>query len=133
MRHGLLNVGALALLLGLPAALAGQNGDPLLGQWTFERESPRGTMTHTLTLTIEDGALVGRMETPRGPMELTDVAFDEGVLSFTMPAPGRRGGQGGGGDRPPPTFRGTLDGDEIAGEVETPRGGQALVLRRVET
>jgi len=134
MTRSLLAVGTfLALVAAVPAALAAQSTDDILGQWTFQRETPRGTMTHTVTLTLEDGTLAGTVDTPRGEIDLQDVSFSEGVLTFSMAVPGGRGGGGGGQPDRVRTFRGTLDGDEIAGEMETPRGAQPLALKRVET
>jgi hypothetical protein len=133
MTRSLLAVGAFLALVAAPATLAAQTTDDILGQWTFQRETPRGTMTHTVTITLQEGTLVGAMDTPRGELDLQDVSLEDGVLTFSMAAPGgRRGGGGGQPDRVQ-TFRGTLDGDQIAGEMETPRGAQPLVLKRVET
>lgn len=140
-----------SLLLALP--LAAQSADDLAGSWTFEQETPRGTMVHTLTFVLEDGTWVGTMATERRSFDLEDVAFEDGRLSFSFeagPPPGRGGRAGGGpggggqgqrGQGPPQgggsdggtqlrTFEGVLDGDAITGEMEGPRGGMALVMSR---
>lgn len=151
-----------ALVIALAAAtalpLAAQSPEGLTGSWTFDAETPRGTMTHTLTFAMEDGAWVGTMANERRSFELQDVVFVDGRLTFAFEAgpPPVRGGQGGRGQggagagqgqrgqRPPPqgregdrpsqqrTFEGVLGGDEITGEMEGPRGSMALTLSRRE-
>ncbi|MEJ2540241.1 MAG: hypothetical protein P8188_09750 [Gemmatimonadota bacterium] len=121
--------GVLTLLLALPLSLRAQSVSELLGTWTFDRETPRGAITHTVTFTIDpvDEELTATMTTPWGETEMETVSFLEGVLTFTFEAPGP-GGRGGDPDR---TYQGTLEGDRIQGEMEGPRGGAPVVLTRV--
>jgi hypothetical protein len=140
---------ALSAVTALP--LAAQSVGDLAGSWTFDAETPRGAMTHTLTFAMEDGVWVGTMRNERRSFTLQDVVFADGRLTFAFeagPPPGR-GGQGGGGQGQPGqgsrpqdsggerpsqkrTFEGVLNGDEITGEMEGPRGSMALVLSRRE-
>lgn len=152
---------AIALPLGAQSAADGSTDDPssdgLAGSWTFEQETPRGTMTHTLTFAIEDGAWVGTMVNERRSFELEEVVLEDGQLTFSLPMgpPPGRGGQGrqggrqgqsrqqsggedaspsrgGDGERPSAVFQGVLDGDAITGELEGPRGRTEVVLTRTE-
>lgn len=125
-----------AALLALP--VHAQSGDALAGSWTMEHETPRGTMTQTLTFALEDGVWAGTMANDRRSFDLQEVSFEDGRVTFSVemgPPPGRgmRGGRGPGGDGERSmvaTFEGVLDGDEIRGEMDGPRGDMPLVLTR---
>ncbi|MDT8341594.1 MAG: hypothetical protein RQ751_08785, partial [Longimicrobiales bacterium] len=64
---------------------------------------------------------------------LKDVKVEGSRVSFTMEfgPPQGAGGRGPGGPIVQ-TFTGTLEGDEIRGEMEGPRGAQPMVLKRRE-
>ena len=137
----LLPAGLVAMLLAAP--LGAQSPDALAGDWTFEQETPRGTVVHTVTFALEDAGWVGTMATEWCSFDLDDVAFDQGRLTFSFPAgpPPRRGecpGMGApprDGDRPASerTFEGVLEGGRIDGEMKGPRGSRPVVLVRSGT
>ena len=136
----LLPPGLVALLLALP--LGAQSPDALDGPWTFEQETPRGTVTHTVTFTLDEEGWMGTMTTDRCSFDLQEVALHEGQVSFSFPAgpPSRRGvcprtspaPPEGDGTRSPvrASFEGVLEGDRITGEMTGPRGSRPLVLIR---
>lgn len=111
------------------AAAAPLRAQDFAGSWEMTRDTPRGTMTQTLTLARDGDAWTGTMTFMRREVELKDVTVEGNVLTFTLemgPPPDAPGGRG-------PmiqTFRGTLEGDEINGEMEGPRGPMPMVLKR---
>lgn len=125
-----------APFLLLVAALSATAAAPLraqdfAGSWEMTRETPRGTMTQTVTLARDGDAWTGTLSMMQREMRLKDVKVEGNVLTFTMemaPPPGR----GGAGERAPmvQSFRGTLEGDELRGEMQGPRGAMPVVLRR---
>lgn len=138
----LLAAGLAALTFAIP--LGAQSAADLVGSWTFDQETPRGTVTHDLTFTTNDDGWVGTMSTERCSFDLENVAFEDGRLTFSFeagPASGRgcQAAQCPGGPcrrasgaepLPARSFEGVLDGDEIRGEMDLPRGQVAVVLRR---
>ena len=138
-------IAILLALFAFPGSLAAQA--EFAGQWEMTRETPRGTMTQLFTLVYEDGEWSGTMSMREREIELSDIEIDGDQITFkmSMPAMGGRGGRGGEGrgGGMTPTFTGTLEGDEIRGEMSGGRGmggrgggggggGGELVLRRVE-
>ena len=120
----------LALTLATAAPLRAQD---FAGEWELTRETPRGTMTQTLTLTRADDGWTGTMAFMQRTFELKEVKVEGDVLTFTMemgPPEGRGGPPG--RERGPmiQTFQGTLEGDEIKGEMKGPRGPMPMVLTR---
>ncbi len=133
---------------------SGGDVSALLGAWELERETPRGTMTSTFTFIQEGDSVMAKVGTGDEAVVVGRVTVEGGTVSFPLdlrslmagmrggdgpPRAGQaRGGQaragatgqarGQGGE--PPTFSGTLAGDEIRGSIAGPRGEQQLVLRR---
>ena len=121
----------LLALAFLPAAPV--QAQDFAGEWELTRETPRGTMTRTLTLTRTDDGWAGTMSFMQRTLELKDVKVQGNVLSFTMevgPPEGRGGPPGRERGSMAQTFQGTLEGDEIKGEMEGPRGPMPVVLTR---
>lgn len=119
---------ALALLPAAPV-----QAQDFAGEWEMTRETPRGTTTRTLTLTRTDEGWTGTMSFMQRTLELSDVKIEGNVLSFTMevgPPEGRGGPPGRQRGTMAQTFRGTLEGDSIDGEIEGPRGPMPMVLTR---
>ncbi|HSG46261.1 MAG TPA: hypothetical protein VLA43_00475 [Longimicrobiales bacterium] len=119
----------LLLMTLVLAAAAPLRAQDFAGSWEMTRDTPRGTMTQTLTLARDGDAWTGTMTFMRREIELKEVKVEGNVLTFTLemgPPPDAPGGRG-------PmiqTFRGTLEGDEINGEMEGPRGPMPMVLKR---
>jgi len=117
----------LAGALLAPAPLAAQD---FAGSWEMTRETPRGTMTQTLVIARDGDGWKGTMTFMEREIDLKDVKVEGNTLTFTMemgPPP-----NAGGGGRGPmsQTFKGTLEGDEIQGEMDGPRGPRPMVLTR---
>ena len=119
----------LLLMTLVLAAAAPLRAQDFAGSWEMTRDTPRGTMTQTLTLARDGDAWTGTMTFMRREIELKDVKVEGNVLTFTMemgPPPDAPGGRG----PVVQTFRGTLEGDEINGEMEGPRGPMPMALKR---
>jgi hypothetical protein len=117
---------SLTLALSAAAPVAAQD---FAGSWEMTRETPRGIMTQTLTLARDGDAWTGTMTFMRREIALKEVKVEGNVLTFTMemgPPPDAPSGRG----PVVQTFRGTLEGDEITGEMEGPRGPMPMVLTR---
>ena len=103
----------------------------LAGRWEATRETPRGEMVQTLILQQEEGVWTGTLSLMRQEMEIKEVKVEGNQVTFTMELAGR--GRGAQAPRTiTQTFRGTLEGDEIKGEMEGPRGPMPLVFKRVK-
>lgn len=118
-----------AAAFALPQSLVAQD---FSGQWELTRETPRGTMTQILTLVRDGDGYTGTMTMRDNEIALEDVTVEGNTLSFTMTL--AFGGRGGGGQERSMTqsFKGTLDGDVIEGEMEGPRGANPVTLTRVK-
>lgn len=117
---------ALTVLLAAPAA-AQDEMPAVVGQWEMTFETRRGPITQTLTFELDDGALMGTVETQRGTAPLTDVTIEGNRVSFSITR--------GRGDRTfTMRFVGTVEGDELTGEMAGPRGGQVpFTAKRIST
>ncbi|MCY4647805.1 MAG: hypothetical protein OXE73_13130 [Gammaproteobacteria bacterium] len=112
---------ALAVLL-IPAsatALSAQNPTDfaaVLGAWEMTLETPRGSITQTLTFAAEGDQLEGTLTAPNGSVELQEVAFQDGTLTFrvTRNMRNRQIAQ---------SFTATIDGDQMTGTISGGRGG----------
>jgi hypothetical protein len=118
--------GFAAALLVLPSSLAAQE---FAGRWEMTRETPRGSVTQTLTLTRDGDAWSGTMDFMRREVAVQEVRVEGDRLTFTVEMTMGRPG-GGEGRTLVQTFTGTLEGDEISGEMETPRGAMPMVWKR---
>ena len=117
---------AAVALLVLPSSVAAQEFE---GRWEAEQETPRGTMTQTLTLSRDGDEWSGTLSFMRREAELTQVEVEGARITFTVELE-MRGPRGGGGTVAQ-TFKGVLEGDRITGEMEGPRGARALEFVRV--
>jgi hypothetical protein len=70
-------------MLGATQALASDTR-AVVGSWDLTFEERGTTVRPKLTLTERDGALAGEWSGPRGTVELSDVKYEDGVLSFTL-------------------------------------------------
>lgn len=118
-----------AIALALPVSLSAQD---FVGQWELTRETPRGAMTQIVTIVKEGDGYAGTVVMRQTEIPLEDVTVEGDTISFVMNL--TMGGRGGGGQTRTMTqsFRGTLDGDVIQGEMEGPRGTNPVTLTRVE-
>lgn len=111
---------SLALTAIAPAAAQQTDQKPpvdVSGDWEITAETPRGTMTRTVTFKQDGGSLTGSMETRMGSVPIQKGSLDGNQISFTLVFSR--------GDRSfEMTYRGTVEGDTGKGTFQTPRGDQ---------
>lgn len=109
---------ALVLTLGVPLIwggrlMAADEPAKVAGTWEMTSESPRGTMTQTLTIQQDGGTIKGTLEGRRGPAPL-EGSVTGNKISFTVKR-----------ETPNGTFTleytGTVDGDSMKGNVHSER------------
>ncbi len=114
---------ALALALTLAsvpasraAAQTSSDFSAVLGAWEMTLETPRGSMTQTLTFVAEDDELTGSAMAPNGTIQLQDVAFEDGRISFQVTRSFRN-------REITQSYSATIEGDRMTGTVSGARGG----------
>ena len=110
----------LALLAAAPASAQEEAPEKALdvsGVWEITAETPRGTMTRTVTFAQDGSSLTGTADSQMGSMPLKNGSVKGNKISFTL--------EFSRGDR---TFKmkytGTVDGDTAKGTFQTPRGDE---------
>jgi len=98
-----------------PVAPAPPPPPPAVGSWTLTVQTPQGTQQPTLVITGTAESLGGVLSGELGDLELDDVTFSSGVLSFKTSVDFQ-------GQVFDVDFQGTVDGDSISGRFETPFG-----------
>ena len=106
------------LLAFLPTTGLSQDHAGVLGSWEMTMETPRGSVTQTLTFDATEGALAGVISSPRGESPLEEVSLDGGTLHFQVVRSMR------GGNTMTQTFAATIEGDEMKGTISGGRGGE---------
>jgi hypothetical protein len=96
----------------------------MTGVWEITSESPRGTMTRTITFEQDGTMLTGTMETQMGSMPL-EGSVEGNKITFTMTF--ARGDQSF-----EMVYTGTVEGDTAKGTMQTPRGETEWTGKRVE-
>lgn len=81
-----------------------------LGAWEMTLETPRGSVTQTLTFAAEGDELVGEATTPNGTIELREVSFEDGALSFQVTRTMRN-------RELTQSYTATIEGDRMTGTV----------------
>ncbi len=87
--------------------------ETIVGDWDMETEFQGEVYPAVMTLSVEDGKLIGVWASMGQEMEMIDLKFDGKNLSFK-----REMGQGGSTIN----FEGVVDGDEISGKYASPMG-----------
>ena len=87
--------------------------DAIVGDWDMETEFQGEVYPAVMTLSVEDGKLIGVWASMGQEMEMIDLKFDGKNLSFK-----REMGQGG----DTINFEGIVEGDEINGKYASPMG-----------
>ena len=127
MKHSALLTGLLtaAVLAMAPAPASAQN---LAGMWEITSETGRGTRTSTLMLAVDGMTLTGTITITGGgrrgggggggPQEITisDGTIDGNSFTFTVT-------RNFGGNDFPQVYSGAIDGETLAGTIESGRGG----------
>ncbi len=146
MKRLVLGIGAIILSVTYFAepAAAQEVGD-LAGSWEFTIEAPqrggdgggrggdRGGRRggrfgpQTLVLSVDDGMLVGTLESQRGDSELRNIMIEGDKITFTVTRETPRGSF-------EATYTGEIDGDTMTGSMEG-RGGFTINWKatRIET
>jgi hypothetical protein len=108
--------------LALAAATAAFAADPT-GTWQWTTRSPNGEIETTLKLESKDGKLAGAYSNQFGDAMISNVSFQEDVLSFDVVREL-------GGGKFVVKYRGKLDGDTLKGTLEaaSPDGGESMKL-----
>ena len=121
----------LSLTLFAAALLASGLGfsasaDELAGEWVLAIDTPRGVQNPTLVINVEGDNYTGIYQSRRGPIDIESISRDGNRFSFpliiTVPI----------GDIAV-NYRGEIDGDEMTGEVENPRGTVPFTGKRKTT
>lgn len=112
---------ALALTLAsLPATRAwaqtASDFSAVLGSWEMTLETPRGSMTQTMTFVADGEELTGSATARNGTTQLQNVAFEEGRITFQVTRTFRN-------REITQSFSATIDGDQMTGTVSGARGG----------
>ncbi len=113
----------LSLLVAAPAF--GQDVN-VTGKWETTNETPRGTMTSTITFEQDGTVLQGTIESQRGTVEFDDGTVEGNTITFTIV-------RSMGGNTMEMTYTGTVDGDTITGTVSTPRGERPWTAQKVDS
>lgn len=97
------------------------------GQWEITRQfGDRGPVTSKLSFEQDGENLKGTIEGRRGEAPLTGtVKGNEVTFSFSMP--------GRDGETRTLEYKGTVDGDTMKGQTETPRGKSEWTAKRAAT
>ena len=107
-------------LISVPAtgasAQTSSDFSAILGAWEMTLETPRGSITQTLTFAAEDDQLEGTLTAPNGSTELQEVAFQDGTLTFRVTRSMRN-------RQITQSFTATIDGDQMTGTISGGRGG----------
>ena len=112
---------ALALTLAsVPAtgasAQSASDFSSVLGAWEMTLETPRGSMAQTLTFVSDGDELTGSATARNGTIQLQDVAFEEGRLTFQVTRTLRN-------REITQSYNATIEGDRMTGTVSGARGG----------
>jgi len=112
----ILALGCAALLMGAGKIMAADEPAKVAGTWEISSAGPNGTMTQTLTVQQDGGAIKGTLSGRRG-----DSPFEGTVtgnkLSFTVKR------QTPNGDTMVIDYNATVDGDSMQGKVHSERFG----------
>jgi hypothetical protein len=122
----------LAVALFSAASLHAEDAKPaqIAGKWEISREGRNGTTTSPVTFEQEGDKLKGTVAGREGREFPLTGKVEGNKVQFSFQAPSM-GGPGGSGETRTVEYSGTVDGDAISGEVETPRGKRSWTAKRV--
>jgi hypothetical protein len=111
-----------ALFAASALAAAAFAADPT-GTWKWTAHSQYGDIPTTLTLSVQDGKLVGAYSNQFGDTAISKAALKDDVITFDVVRSIN-------GNEYVVKYHGKLDGDTIKGTIEAPGhdGGQAVTL-----
>ncbi|MYH50038.1 MAG: hypothetical protein F4151_11060 [Gammaproteobacteria bacterium] len=88
----------------------------VLGAWEMTLETPRGSVTQTLTFAADGDALAGSATARNGTIQLQNVAFEDGRITFQVTRTLRN-------REITQSYSATIEGDQMTGTVSGARGG----------
>ena len=88
----------------------------VLGAWEMTLDTPRGSMTQTLTFVADGDELTGSATARNGTLQLQNVAFEDGRITFQVTRTLRN-------REITQSYSATIQGDQMAGTVSGGRGG----------
>jgi len=113
----------LAFALALPSvpatrasAQASSDFSAVLGAWEMTLETPRGSMTQTLTFVADGDELTGSATARNGTIQLQSVAFADGRITFQVTRTLRN-------REITQSYSATIQGDQMTGTISGGRGG----------
>jgi len=116
----------IATAITTPATLPAQDAKDFLGEWESTIETQRGMATTTYVFRMDGDTLKGTMSGRRGVMEIDEVTYEDGTISFNI----TRNYQG---NPVTLTYTATIVDGSMQGTVSTPRGEREFTATRVET
>ena len=113
---------ALALTLAsVPATRVSAQTSPdfsaVLGAWEMTLQTPRGSMTQTLTFVADGDELTGAATAPNGTAQLRNISFADGQVTFQVTRSFRN-------REITQSYSATIEGDRMTGTVSGARGGE---------
>ena len=90
-------------------------GSELAGEWTLSIDTPRGLQHPKLVITQTDGTYSGVYHSLRGPIPIEAIRREGDRFEFPLVISVPIG-------EIEVSYRGVINGDEMAGEVQNPRG-----------
>ena len=88
----------------------------VLGAWEMTLETPRGSMTQTLTFVADGDELSGSAMARNGTIQLQSIAFEDGRLTFQVTRTLRN-------REITQSYSATIQGDQMTGTIPGGRGG----------
>ncbi|MXY30056.1 MAG: hypothetical protein F4179_04385 [Gammaproteobacteria bacterium] len=88
----------------------------VLGAWEMTLDTPRGSMTQTLTFVADGDELTGSATARNGTIQLQNVAFEDGRITFQVTRTLRN-------REITQSYSATIQGDQMTGTVSGGRGG----------
>ena len=88
----------------------------VLGAWEMTLETPRGSMTQTLTFASDGDALTGSATARNGTTQLQNVSFEDGRITFQVTRTLRN-------REITQSYSATVEGNQRTGTISGGRGG----------
>lgn len=88
----------------------------VLGAWEMTVETPRGSMTQTLTFEADGQELTGSATAPNGTVQLRNISFEESRVTFQVTRSFRN-------REMTQSYSATIEGDQMTGTISGGRGG----------
>ena len=117
--------GFVICMLFTGGAFAGASGGELTGTWILTIDTPRGVRHPSLEINKDGDSYSGVYNSLRGPIDIKAISRDGDSFAFplviTVPI----------GDIEV-NYRGTINGDDMTGSVQSPRGEVPFTAKRSE-